>query len=415
MATLDRWRSFLEAPKTIELVHAEFVGRNGSPLLAGIGEIRMSSLQDFSYSVTATAGEPIEFFRAIEHKRQNTYDGTARLRLFGKDANGIEWSGGWTMPQRINFKPLLIEGKLTALDITDRLPTSAESTEMLFNADHLHPLARVMVVQKYKRLDILGSVIEFTRERATNVISITASHSSQLPPTYTERWLTQPLRIMFGQRVQPRLLARNIGREAIIFILAPPRLEIASWSAFWTDEASNVDSFFDCYSKLLTVIALDRNLSGEVHSITRLYDELAEVANASRWVMALTLAGCTEGLEKLLRPKMTADEFGEGESQSKEADELAEAIERLKGADGLKKRAIQAILQTKGASTARTLRALQRCGVITSEQYGAWNDIRHRVMHGNLVSPYSNEDEDNQFSHLVAIVRALTLELINRS
>jgi len=50
MATLDRWRSFLEAPKTIELVHAEFVGRNGRPLLAGTGEIRMSSLQDFSYS-----------------------------------------------------------------------------------------------------------------------------------------------------------------------------------------------------------------------------------------------------------------------------------------------------------------------------------------------------------------------------
>jgi len=104
MATLDRWRSFLEAPKTIELVHAEFVGRNGRPLLAGTGEIRMSSLQDFSYSVTATTGDPIEFFRAIEHKRQNRYDGTARLRLFGRDANGTEWSGGWTMPQRIDFK-----------------------------------------------------------------------------------------------------------------------------------------------------------------------------------------------------------------------------------------------------------------------------------------------------------------------
>jgi len=308
----------------------------------------------------------------------------------------------------------LIEGRLSALDITDQLAASAKSTEMLFNADHLHPLARVMTIQKYKRLEILGSVVEFTRERETNIVSITASHSSQLPPTYTERWLSQPLRIMFGQRVQPRLLARNKGGEAIIFILAPPRLEIASWSAFWTDEPSNVDSFFDCYSKLLTVIALARDLSGEVHSITRLYDELAEVANASRWVMALTLAGCTEGFEKLLRPKMTADEFGE-EAQSKEADELAEAIEKLKGADALKKRAIQAIQLTKGASTARTLRALQRRGVITPEQYGAWNDVRNRVMHGNLVSPYSNEDEDNQFSHLIAIVRALTRELINRS
>ena len=257
--------------------------------------------------MTATSGDPFAFFRALEYKRQNSYDGTARLRLFGKDSDGVEWSGGWTMPQKISFGTWSIEGRLTALDFTDQLATPSESTELLFHTDHLHPLARVMARPKQKRLEILGSVIEFTYERTSNVVSITASHSSQVPPTYTERWLTEPLRIMFGQPVQPRLFARNIGRKAIVFVLAVPRLDVASWSAFWTDEAPNVDDFFDCYSKLLTMIALARDISGEAHPITRFYDELAQVAKASRWVMALTLAGCTEGLAKLTPPAILPD------------------------------------------------------------------------------------------------------------
>src|SRR6266404_4561315 len=143
MATIDRWRSFLQTPKTIPLVHVELRDRS-SPLLAGTGEIRINSLQDFSYGMTATSGDPFAFFRALEYKRQNSYDGTARLRLFGKDSDGVEWSGGWTMPQKISFGTWSIEGRLTALDFTDQLATPSESTELLFHTDHLHPLARVM-------------------------------------------------------------------------------------------------------------------------------------------------------------------------------------------------------------------------------------------------------------------------------
>jgi hypothetical protein len=421
MATLDRWRSFLEVPKTIELVHAELVGRGGHPLVTGTGEIRMTSLQDFSYSMTPTTGAPIAFFEAIEQKRQRPYDGTARFRLRGTDANGVEWGGGWTMPQKISFGPWLIEGRLTALDITDRLAPEAPSTELVFSADLLHPLARVLAVpgnprekRTEKRFEILGSVIEFAYERAANVVSITASHSAQLPPTYTEQWLTEPLRIMFGQPVVPRLYARNKGGEAIVFITSPHRLEVASWSAFWTDQSSSKpDSFVDCYCQLLSMIALAGEF--EPHPVTRFYDELAQVAHASRWVMALTLAGCTEGLAKLLRPKMKASELQEEAQWSKEADDFAKAIEALLGHAALKKRATEAVLQTKGASTRGTLRALQKKGVIGTEQLKAWDDIRHKVMHGNFVSAYSNEDEDEQLSHLIDIMRALTLELLNRT
>jgi hypothetical protein len=421
MATLDNWRTFLETPQTIELVRAELVVRDGSPLFVGSGEIGMGSLQDVSYTVTPSAGDEIAFLQIIEHKDQNYYDGTSRLRLFGEDANGIRWSGGWTMPHEFTSGPLVVKGRLTALNVAEKLTTETQSTELLFRADYLHPLARVMGVlggpRKIlfeKRLEVLGSVIDFTYERKSNVVSITASHSKQLPPTYNpEKWLTEPLRIMFGQPVQPRLVARNRGHQAGVWILVPPRLDVSSWSAYWADD-SNPDGFFNCYASLLTMIAQAGDLSGEPHSVTRFYDELAQIAHASRWVMALALAGCTEGLAKLLRPKMTSGLFEEEKQWSKAADDLASSIEKLNGLDALKKRAVDAVRQTKGPSTAGTLRELQKLGAVSPEQFKAWSDLRHRVMHGQFVSAYSNEVEDNQMSHLMGMVRALTLELVKR-
>jgi hypothetical protein len=219
---------------------------------------------------------------------------------------------------------------------------------------------------------------------------------------------------MFGQPVYPRLSARNIGREAIVFISAPPRLDVTSWSAFWTDDLFlNRDGFFDCYSQLLTMIALARDF--EPHPVTRFYDELAQVAKASRWVMALTLAGCTEGLAKLLRPKLSVKELEDEAQWSKDADSLAEKIEKLEAVNALKKRAIEAVRQTKGASTAGTLKAIQKSGAITPDQFAAWSDLRHKVAHGNLIFPYSNEEQDKKLMHLVDIVRASTQELLKRA
>src|SRR5205823_14195100 len=118
---------------------------------------------------------------------------------------------GWTMPQKMTFGTWLIEGRLSSLIVNEQLQEPSDSTELLFHADHLHPLARVMSVQpqRQKRLEILGSTIEFKYERASNVVAITAQHSAQLKPTDTERWLREPLRIMLGQPVEPRLSARN--------------------------------------------------------------------------------------------------------------------------------------------------------------------------------------------------------------
>ena len=424
MPTLDRWRSFLEAPKTIELVHAELIGGDtDAPLMSGPAKVRMSSLQDFSYSMTPSDGEPIALFKAIEQQRVNSYDPLARLRLIGKEADGTDWSCGWTMPQKVNMGGNWeIDGKLTALDVTDQLDIETHSTELLFRTDLLHPMARILgtlagpgQARFERRCEVLGSAIVFTYERQAGVTSITASHSAQLPATFAERWLIQPLRIMLGQPIYPRLIARNMGYSAVVWILRAASLDVGSWSAFMVDEFSSPDRFFDCYCELLRMIALDEGERlSEVHPVTRYYDEIAQATAASRWAIALTLAGCTEGLESLLRKKMAPTDAPD-EPISAAATNLIKQIEGLDAPDALKRKAIDALTPPKGPSTTRTLRALRDCGVISPNQFSTWQRLRNRLMHGEFISLFSNEDEDRQLMHLVAIVRALTSELIKRS
>ncbi|WP_271518574.1 hypothetical protein [Bradyrhizobium sp. CCBAU 53380] len=104
MSALDRWRSFLKAPRSIELVNAELIGRDHQPpLMIDPAKVKMSSLQEFCYSMTPSHGEPIALLKAIEQQRVSSYDPTARLRLSGTDADGVEWSCGWTFPQKVNI------------------------------------------------------------------------------------------------------------------------------------------------------------------------------------------------------------------------------------------------------------------------------------------------------------------------
>jgi hypothetical protein len=63
-------------------------------------------------------------------------------------------------------------------------------------------------------------------------------------------------------------------------------------------------------------------------------------------------------------------------------------------------------------TTASSLKRLKEKSVITSPQLSAFNKIRNSVMHGNLLSPFSHEEEDKKLSDLAELVHALTRELL---
>lgn len=434
MATLDRWRHLLSVPQTLTFPRLELKGRDYAPsIVVGSGVVQTPSLSKFKYTLQGTPDDIKYAFDEIHHQEQNPYDSLARFRLIGTDSEGIEWQGGYTVPEIYPAdENWVFRGSLSGLSTDDVSDTVSQksSTELVFHV----PLNSRMALdlnrftkenevsseaERVHTLDVLGSRIRFVYEPSSETLSIEAQHTEDLPATYAERWLSEPLRIMFGQLAYPRLSARNSGGgRAIVFILRSPEISSQpSWVSMWESDNLSHDknTFWGRYADLLCLIALDRDKAGhpnvESHKVTRLYEEVFLAANGSRWVWALTFASSIEGLAKMLTPK---DQTLPDDKLAAISD-LVKHIKAGEGDDRLKKIAIDAVHRTANTSTTVNLRDLSSKGVITKEQYSAWREIRNSVMHGSLVSPYSSEEEDSKLLRLVNMMHALTRELLSRS
>lgn len=192
----------------------------------------------------------------------------------------------------------------------------------------------------------------------------------------------------------------------------------AGWAALWQptgDPTKDHTAFWNLYAQLLGLVARakadDGNPNFEPHKVTRLYQEIIQASRGSRWVWALTFGSSIEGLVKMLARKTVK------RSQS-EMDTIAALVDHISRAPSecrLKNIAINAVRGSNVSPTAKAMCDLLAAGVITEPQVAAWKTIRHHVMHGNLVSPYSNAEEDAQLLELSTMMHALTRELLLRS
>jgi hypothetical protein len=426
MLTLDRWRSFLATPRTIAFPRLELIGRDHAPpVVVGTGEVRMDSPSDFEFTLTGMPDDPDDALSEFNRIHENPYDGLARPRLRGVDADGIEWNGGYAVPHvttRLNGWTFggRIDGLLTE-DQSETVSTEA-GVELIFLLRIGDPMALAMA--RYARTgasgtdyatEILGSKIRFAYERAT--LLVTASGSPELPSHFAENWLAEPLRIIFGQLIFPRLVARNFGdgRAQVSVRPSPGIVSGARWAALWEgDYRCDNETFWSRYTQLLRLIARASGEGGQssfdAHKITRLYQEIIQAARGSRWVWALTFASSIEALVNMLTPKGA-------KPTEVEAEAIAALVKHIGSGPGakddrLKKIAINAVHRTAALTTIRVLRELVCAGVISEEQLSAWEKVRNAAMHGSLVSPYSNRDEDARLLALAGMMHALTHELI---
>jgi hypothetical protein len=276
-------------------------------------------------------------------------------------------------------------------------------------------------------IEALGTTIRFAFEGSKGTLSITAAHSAGLPITYAENWLTEPLRILFGQLLFPRLVARNYGdgRATVWVRRTPGLITTARWTSLLGNDSSvpDDDDFWRLYVQLLTFVAQAKDERGEpnfqTHKVTRLYEEVAQASRGSRWVWALTFASSIEALVKMIIPTGLAQSDSETGTSRNAIAALTEHIAGYLPADDaqarLKNLALNAVRRDNTINTSRAMRTLEAMKVITKTQVAAWIDIRNSVMHGSLLSPYSNEEEDRKLLQLASMMHALTRELIRRS
>jgi len=393
----------------------------------------MASPSEFSFALRSTPADVPYACEEIRRQKESPYDGLARFRLVGVDHEGLEWSFGWTIPKvEIGQTFWTFEGAVDGLwpnDGSDAVSKDS-STEVIFLVPAGHPIARTLqrfllkhpehAGARYEHvMEVLDSTIKFVYEPSSNTLSVTASHSPDLPPTHAENWLGEPLRILSGQLVFPRLVARNLGngRSHISVRRSPTVVYNAAWAALWSAEnlAADEEAFWTVYAQLLALIARARDKQGqrnfEAHKITRLYEEIIQAALGSRWVWALTFASSVEALARMLIPK-------DAKPTTAESDAIAALVAHINAGIGdprLKTIAINAVNRTAEITIIRVLRELKVTGVVTDDQLKAWEEIRNSVMHGSLVSPYSSESEDAKLLALAAMLHALTTEILRRS
>ena len=443
MATLDRWRGFLVTPQTVQFKRLELIGRDHEPsIVVGTGEVRMTSPAVFEFTLTGIPKDIAHALATINRAEREPYNPLARCRLLGTDHDDVDWNGGWTVPRMEDGETTwTFTGEIDSLVTIDKSSTvpPQASTELIFSASPGHLMALALGrfartkqpgggYRKEHELELLGSNIRFTYDPTTHILSVTASYSDDLPHPFAENWLGKPFRILFGQLIFPRLVARNMGngRAHVCVRPSPGLIPAARWAALWEpSDLRHKEPFWACYSNILSLIARARDDDGqpnfEAHKVTRLYQEIIQVARGSRWVWALTFSSSIEALARMISEqsesatKPTKEEVESKNAETEPTERLVEHISLGPGEARLRQIAVNAVRRDAQITTIKTLRKLKADGVITGNQLSSWEAIRHAVMHGSLVSPYSTEEEDTRLLELAAMMHALTRKLLRRS
>ncbi len=157
-------------------------------------------------------------------------------------------------------------------------------------------------------VEALGSSITFVNDASEDAMWITARTSAELAHPYAERWLCEPLRVMLGTPIHPRLIARNFGDGTATVMLLPAHGNPEP-TAFGLVQSLDIRdrhgaAFWKVYSDLLVMVGRARDTDGpglmDGHHVTRLYEELSQAVHGSRWVMLVTMASTIEALAKSL-------------------------------------------------------------------------------------------------------------------
>jgi hypothetical protein len=232
MSTLEYWEGkLIRVPSTIECPEMQLMSAddNEPPIFVGPGHIDIRSSTAIDFTMFATPADSADAPRRIKQARENPYEISEQFRLFATDYQGTEWECGWTRPTlkgipRIGWP---LKGSLNSLLTGASGPwASGESgVELVFHPRFWLPTDKTMItvtsidgveVQRdytfgQQVVHALGSEIRFFYTPSGESLWATAKTSDKLPHPYAENWLSEPLRILLGQPIYPRLVARNFG------------------------------------------------------------------------------------------------------------------------------------------------------------------------------------------------------------
>lgn len=399
-------------------------------VFTGPGRIEVKGEHSGRFFLHGKAGDAERALRRMREATENPYDHLSQFRLFVTDYQGVDWNAGFTELDRHTARGegWLLSGKIRDLTtVATGCRVSRHSSVELLLAPPIHvptsePLTSVSrigdetLVTEHRpgrhRLEVLGSTVEFAYEPSGEALWITARTNDRMQHPQLEGWLTEPLRILLGGPVYPRLVARNFGDGTAFVSLRPgsivkhPSL-IALCSPFERPEAGAKD-FWSLYADILGLIA--KAGSFERHELTSYYDELAQARLGTTRVLTMTLASAAEALARgLMSEENKRSEFSHERLRS-----MKSHIQRWKEDTALQERLLSMLSNLKKRSVFRFLRDLASAGAVNEGQVQTWRAVRDAVMHGSLVEPWATQEGERRLSDMLELVHSLTRERIAR-
>lgn len=425
--TLDSWRQMMSGvSRTIECPEMTLFGRDEEgAIFAGSGRIEIMS--DTKMRFYMHAAPTVDLRQALDvfnRQKAAPYEARDVFRLSATDYRGIEWSGGYTRAEFFadHDRGWPLGGEIEALHAlaSGYWVSKRNSVELLLVPQVDLPMSERLSTTAFigercvlsssgpgqHVVDVLGTQITFSYEPSGDALWITADAGGVLGHPFLENWLTEPLRILLGVPVYPRMVARNLGDgSAHVWLRPSPRLRNSSAIGLlqpFAGEHGRAGVFWQLYADILTFIATAGSF--EANPLTRYYDELAEAQLGSRWVLTLTLAGTAEALANAL---MTDDDR-RSEFSGELLASMKTQIEAWRDDPGLRGRMLSNLGMVSKRSVVAFMRQLAKAGSVETAHVQTWYEIRNSVMHGNLVEPWSSEEGDARLQQMLDLVHTLT-------
>jgi hypothetical protein len=361
--------------------------------------------------------------RRFARPGKNPFDHLKQFRLFATDYRNTRWACGHTEVHFFTDHDVgwPLAGNLNGLTthVSDFWVSKSSNVELLLvppldlpTTEALTQQARIGDEVIYTSrgpgrhaMEVLGSQIVFSYEPSEEALWVTATTSEALNHPYLERWLTEPLRILLGGGIYPRMMARNFGDgTAQVTLLPAPGFKTPTAFGLhppFVIGENRYESFWRYYADILKLLARDRVF--DTNPLTAYFDEIAQAARGTRWILTMTLASTIEALAHSL---MTDDDK-RSEFPEEKLDSIKAHIKKWKEDDGLRGRVLNSLGMIRKRSILRFLRDLAERGQAESEQVQAWYDVRNAVMHGTLVEPWSTEEGERTLNAMLKLMHAL--------
>lgn len=442
MRTLDNWaHRLLQVPLLIECPTMRVIGYDHEePLFVGPGHISITSRTEMEFVMH---GKPDDEGRAMArffHALQNPYVDLDQLRVMAVDYEGVEWNCGWVDVRmgdtaqgtwRLSGK---IQGIMT---ITSGDYVQAEpSVEVVYDAWLDVPIPMRDRRAPRESDDVFGLAmgpqhvvevgagrITFNQRNGDERLSVTASGFQPGLGVFLENWIGEPLNILLGQLVSPRLTARNLGNGSSLVSLrnvSEHRADTRISSLLCERKGQHSVRFWELYGLIMSMIISAGQEKADpdlrLHKLTDYYQETAQATSGSHWVLCMTLASVIEGVANLLFPavkhvRVAAEDADDWEKSIRS---LEAHVMQWEGESWLRKRLMTSLQYAREKGVLQRLKPLVEEGVVDQQHLDVWQKVRNSVMHGNLVSPWLTAELEQKLERLTELAHRLSEAYIRK-